>query len=136
MNVPKMLPRLWRNWMTLSSWVFTFKCSMPKVKENQMLVIMSALSVDEKAIGPEIVLEEDDMIATGVLPLQEAATENHIEAWTVTVGRTVTAGWTVTVDQSVGTEILTTVIATMEVVIRLLHDIVLTVHTEVMVGEV
>ena len=49
---------------------------------------------------------------------------------------TVTGGRTATVDQSVGIEMLTTVIATMEVVTRLHHDIVLTVRTEVMGDEV
>jgi hypothetical protein len=66
---------------------------------------------------------------TDALPLQEAAIENHIEAWTVIVVQTVTA------DQSVATETATIVTATMEVVTLLLLDTALTVHMGVMVDE-
>ena len=52
------------------------------------------------------------------------------------MGQTVIVGQTVTVGQSVGTETLTTVIVTMEVVTQLPHDIVLTARMGVMGDEV
>ena len=67
--------------------------------------------------------------ATDALPLREAATENHIEAWTVIVVQTVT------VDLSVVTETVTIVTATMDDILLPLV-IVPTVHTEAMVEEV